>query len=322
MQKLEIIVVFSFIFLFFVKAFLPLSSSWKHYSVHMGNCINVQGRHLYQLNMISNLTSEQENLLKQLGEPLLDFELVKQTIEAWTKPLPVTYLTMPLIIAGPSAVGKGRLIKQLMYDYSRFFYKVVTHTTRTPRPGETNGTHYHFITRDEFLERVNKSLFIEWSPVHDNLYGVSVDAWKSAQQLGKIPILEIDIKGAKTIKRESRYHGVRPHYLFIAPPDISKLRERLLIRGTESPEQVELRLKNAFEELELCKKEKIFDRIIINDDLEDARNALFRAVRDWYPAIPSASRIRMMQRRLKKIKEVVAGQVTASNTRLSGNPNT
>lgn len=98
---------------------------------------------------------------------------------------------------------------------------------------------------------------------------------------GKISILEIDIQGAKKVKQEAAKHGIKPHFLFIAPPHIDTLRERLVKRGTESSEQIELRLKNAYVELEQCEKENIFDKVIVNDDLELARNAMFRIVREW-----------------------------------------
>lgn len=110
---------------------------------------------------------------------------------------------------------------------------------------------------------------------------MSINAWQSAQQQGKISLLEIDIQGAKTIKNEAVKFGLSPKYLFIAPPHIDKLRERLLTRATESPEQVELRLKNAYIELEESTEEGLFDKIIVNDNFNEAVNALFRTVRDW-----------------------------------------
>eukprot|EP01035_Chromulina_nebulosa_P020667 gene20667-26795_t len=185
--------------------------------------------------------------MKELGSPLLDYTLVKSTLEEWNRPLPVNYLTSPLIISGPSGVGKNRMIKALLKDYNKFFQKVITHTTRNPRPDEKNGTNYYYITKEEFVSRINRNEFIEWSKVHDNYYGVSVHAWIDAQQI-----------------------GITPYYIFISPPNIDKLRERLNVRGTESVEQIEIRIRNAYKEVEQSKESNLFDKIIVNDDFNDA----------------------------------------------------
>ena len=124
--------------------------------------------------------------LKELGEEELDFALIKRTIAEWQKPLPNHYLSRPLVLVGPSGVGKGRLVKSLLKDYTRFFMKIVTHTTRGPRPDETNGTSYHFISNTTFHEKVSDGHFFEWARVHDNFYGVSIEAWQAARRTGKV----------------------------------------------------------------------------------------------------------------------------------------
>lgn len=161
-------------------------SSSRQYQLYLprsGNRFHGNSKILYAANL--TISREQEELLRKLGEPLLDIEKVKRVIREWTAPLPQSYLVEPLVIAGPSAVGKNRLIRALLKDYSRFFHKVVTHTTRQPRPDEVNGTNYHYISREEFEDRIKNDQFIEWSFVHDNMYGVSINAWQSAQQQGK-----------------------------------------------------------------------------------------------------------------------------------------
>ena len=125
---------------------------------------------------------------------------------------------------GPSGVGKGRLVKALLYDYNRFFSKVVTHTTRNPRREEVNGTNYHFIPLDRYHELVSEgNYFLEHAQVHNNFYGVSSAAWESVTNSGKIPILEIDIQGAKVIREKATSLGIAPKYLFIAPPSLGML---------------------------------------------------------------------------------------------------
>ena len=123
--------------------------------------------------------------------------------------------------------------------------------------------------------------FLEHCQVHNNFYGVSYEAWNVATKLSKIPILEIDINGAKTIREKSVVLGIFPKYLFVAPPSITMLEERLVKRGSESPEDIELRLHNAAIEIEEAKRCDFFDSFITNSDFEKASQKLFRLTRDW-----------------------------------------
>ena len=163
-------------------------------------------------------------------------------------------------MVGPSGVGKGRLVKALLSDYTKFFQKVVTHTTRRPRPDEVNCSSYFFVTNSTFQQLETNGYFMESAQVHNNFYGTSFAAWEKVCHVGKISILEIDIVGAKSIHRNTKQLGLHPWYLFIAPPDLSFLRERLDRRGSETEEEKLLRLKNADIEIEegkkLMKKEK------------------------------------------------------------------
>ena len=124
--------------------------------------------------------------IKELAEPLLDLQLITKTLEQWSRPLPTNYLVRPLVFVGPSGVGKGRLISALLMDYSKFFKKVVTHTTRNPRPDELYRQSYHFISNHSFHELVQNASFIEWAKVHNNYYGTSLEAFKQVQKEGKI----------------------------------------------------------------------------------------------------------------------------------------
>jgi len=118
--------------------------------------------------------------------------------------------------------------------------------------------------------------------------------------------MEIDIQGAKVIKKNAKKYSIYPWFVFIAPPGIDVLMDRLNVRNTENDEEIQLRIYNAKKELDEAKqlKHKLFHYILVNDDFQNTTNLMFRLIRDECPLIPSASRIRMLQRRIKKVKEI------------------
>lgn len=174
--------------------------------------------------------STKQSKVRELLQPFLEDDLLLHTLQSWSRPLPTTALFKPLVLVGPSGVGKGRLIRSILKDYNRFFGKIVSHTTRSPRPDEKNGVHYHYISKEQFQAKVEANEFIEWAIVHGNYYGTSIQAWKDIQTQGKISIFEIDIQGARSIVASERTLNIRPKYAFIAPPNVDVLRERLDIR--------------------------------------------------------------------------------------------
>lgn len=161
---------------------------------------------------------------------MIDMDLLKQIIADWSREMPKEYVLMPLVLAGPSGVGKNRLVRSLLKDYSRFFKRVVTHTTRDPRPGEVNATDYYFITKDHFISLNSTGYFLESSKVHANLYGVSYESWSAVQKEEKIAIFEIDVQGVLHLKAKAKALGIHPKYVFISPPNFEMLKERLLLR--------------------------------------------------------------------------------------------
>lgn len=177
-----------------------------------------------------------------------------------------------IVIAGPSGVGKGTLIKRLMDAYPGSFGFSVSHTTRDPRTGETNGMHYHFSTHEDFKDLLVKDEFVEHAEVHGNFYGTSKDAVKAVQLAGQSCILDIDVQGAKQVKAAN----LGAFSIFIKPPSMELLRERLVGRGTETLEKVEKRMKNAENEMAIAEKNEngLFDAFIVNDDLEKAFDEL------------------------------------------------
>eukprot|EP00741_Cyanophora_paradoxa_P022491 tig00021464_g21717.t1 len=174
----------------------------------------------------------------------------------------------PLVIAGPSGVGKGTLIDKLMKaDPDRFGFSV-SHTTRQPRQGEQHGVNYFFVSKDDFERQ--KPEMVEWAEVHGRLYGTSVQAVKDVLAQGRVCILDIDVQGAESVRRS----GLDPCTVFIAPPSMAELERRLRGRGTETEDQVRERLENAAKEMEASQRPGLFDHIVVNDNLEDTLRQL------------------------------------------------
>lgn len=189
-------------------------------------------------------------------------------------------LPQPVVFCGPSGVGKGTLIDLLMKKHSgdKFGFSV-SHTTRKPREGEVDGKHYHFTTVDAIKKEIADGKFIEYAEVHGNYYGTSVAAVEAVQKDGKICILDIDIQGVMKVKESS----LSPKYLFISPPSMEALEKRLRGRGTETEEAIKKRLGNASKEMEYGQTEGNFDKIYVNEDLEETFAGLAKDFETWYP---------------------------------------
>jgi guanylate kinase len=170
------------------------------------------------------------------------------------------------IIAGCSGVGKGTLLK-LFLEKNPNIKLSISATTRKPRTGEVDGENYFFISKEEFLESVNNNEFLEWAEFSGNRYGTKKSFVEKTLNKGIDLILEIEVKGAKQVK-EKMPEAVS---IFIMPPSVEELEERLRGRNTEDEEAIQKRLNEAKREIEAGKN---FDYQIINDDLEVALNNL------------------------------------------------
>ncbi len=177
------------------------------------------------------------------------------------------------VISGPSGAGKGTLVARVR-DRVPGLGLTVSATTRQPRAGEIDGVNYYFLTDEEFSRRVEEGQFVEWAQVHANRYGTLVSEIESKLADGHSLILEIDVQGALNVKR--RFPDAV--LVFVEPPSLEVLRERLVGRGTETPESVELRLANAEHELSLADH---YDVRIVNDDLEEATVALADVLQNY-----------------------------------------
>jgi len=165
-------------------------------------------------------------------------------------------------VAAPSGTGKSSLVKALLEVDSRMELSV-SHTTRAPRGQEMHGREYYFVSNDEFDRMVAADAFVEWAQVHSNRYGTSRKAIVDKIAAGADIVLEIDYQGAIQIKRQF----VNAVLIFILPPSWPELRSRLMRRAEDSEETIELRLRNAAEEVAHVGE---FDFVIINEMFERA----------------------------------------------------
>ncbi|XP_051138929.1 guanylate kinase 2 [Andrographis paniculata] len=176
----------------------------------------------------------------------------------------------PIVISGPSGVGKGTLISKLMEEFPSTFGFSVSHTTRAPRNNEQNGVHYHFTERSIMEKDIQDGKFLEFASVHGNLYGTSIEAVEVVADKGKRCILDIDVQGARSVRASS----LEAIFIFICPPSFEELEKRLRARGTETEEQIQKRLRNAKSELEQGKSPGLFDHILVNANLEECYEKL------------------------------------------------
>ena len=166
------------------------------------------------------------------------------------------------IITSPSGGGKGTLIREVLRTVPTIGYSV-SFTTRGMRVGEEHGKHYFFVSKSEFENLIEQGEFLEFAYVHGNFYGTSKRQIEHETSLGRDIILEIDVQGAEIVKKQVP----EAVSVFILPPSFEVLKERLILRQTESDEALALRLKNAKSEVDRFQE---FDYLIVNDKVDIA----------------------------------------------------
>ncbi|XP_065123663.1 guanylate kinase isoform X2 [Paramisgurnus dabryanus] len=180
----------------------------------------------------------------------------------------------PVVMSGPSGAGKSTFLKRLLKEFEGVFGFSVSHTTRSPRPGEENGKDYHYVTRAEMQKSIAEGNFIEHAEFSGNMYGTSKAAVKVVQANNLICVLDVDMQGVKSIKKTD----LNPIYVSIQPPSMEILENRLRDRKTENEESLQKRLNAARTDMEMSKEPGLFDVVIINDDLDAAYGRLKEAL--------------------------------------------
>lgn len=166
-----------------------------------------------------------------------------------------------IVLSGPSGAGKGTICKELINRGD--FWISVSATTRSPRDGEVEGKNYYFVSKEDFIKRINGGDFLEYAEVYGNYYGTPKSKVLEALDNGNDVILEIDIQGALKVK-ETYPGGV---FIFILPPSMEELKQRIIKRGSETRESLMTRFKSAYQEINYVSK---YNYAVVNDTVNEA----------------------------------------------------
>ncbi|NFO12886.1 guanylate kinase [Clostridium botulinum] len=167
-----------------------------------------------------------------------------------------------IVISGPSGAGKGTICKELLEKNDNLLLSVSA-TTRSPRNGEVDGVNYHFLSKENFITRIEKNDFLEHAEVYGNYYGTPKSNVDKMLDSGRDVILEIDIQGALKVK-ENTEEGV---FIFILPPSMEELKQRIINRGSETTESLMKRFKSAYKEINFVSK---YNYAVVNDEVDVA----------------------------------------------------
>ena len=180
-----------------------------------------------------------------------------------------------LIVSAPSGSGKSTIVQWLMREHPELkLYFSISCTSRAPRGSEQDGVEYFFLTPDAFKEKIQNNEFLEYEEVYaDRFYGTLKQQVENQRNQGQNVVFDVDVKGGVNIKK---YYGDEALSLFIQPPSVEELRRRLVGRATDTPEAIEQRLEKAEYELTFASQ---FDRVIVNDDLETAKQEALQVVK-------------------------------------------
>ena len=177
-----------------------------------------------------------------------------------------------IIITGPSGVGKGTVVKELL-DKDKDIWLSVSATTRSPRMGEKEGENYYFISDEKFKDMIDKKEFLEWAQFAGNYYGTPLSTVNKKIELGFIVLLEIEVEGAKQIKEKF------PNSLsiFLLPPNKAELERRIRNRGTEKEDSIKQRLSRANYEISLSNQ---FDFELVNQNVDETARRIIKLIKN------------------------------------------
>ena len=180
-----------------------------------------------------------------------------------------------LIVSAPSGSGKSTIVQWLMKEHPELkLYFSISCTSRAPRGTEQNGVEYFFLTPEEFKTKIQNNEFLEYEEVYeDRFYGTLKAQVERQREAGQNVVFDVDVKGGINIKK---YYGEEALSLFIQPPSVEELRRRLVGRATDTQEAIEQRLAKATYELTFAPQ---FDKVIVNDDLETAKQETLQVVK-------------------------------------------
>jgi len=176
-----------------------------------------------------------------------------------------------IVLSGPSGVGKDTVLQEV-FKLDGSLRRSVSYTTRPPRPGERDGHPYTFIDEQRFREMIDRGEFLEWADVYGQLYGTSLERVRDALSRGDDVILKIDVQGGDSVRRQVGGDAI---FIFLLPPSLAELRQRLLERDTEDEAGLERRYANAV--TELAEKDK-YDHQVVNDDVARAAREIVSIV--------------------------------------------
>lgn len=180
-----------------------------------------------------------------------------------------------IILVAPSGSGKSTLANLLLEEFDNIRFSVSA-TTRSPRKGEKKGVNYHFLTHEEFQDKIDAGEFLEWEEFYNgNRYGTLRSDVENQRDKGYFVLLDIEVLGATRVKN---MYGEDALSIFIKPPSLDELKKRLEMRGTETEESLQARLERAGEELTYAGR---FDRVVVNDDLDEAYKQVRQAVTEF-----------------------------------------
>ncbi|MCX7861927.1 MAG: guanylate kinase [Bacteroidales bacterium] len=180
-----------------------------------------------------------------------------------------------VIISAPSGAGKTTLVQYILEKFPQMEFSISA-TSRKPRPNEMEGKDYYFITQEEFKKRIENNEFVEWEEVYPGcFYGTLRSELERIWNKGKIVLFDVDVKGGINLKRIFKDNALS---VFISPPNIEVLAERLKKRGTETEESLKTRIEKAVYEMTFQTQ---FDEVVINDDLKQAQYKITEIINNW-----------------------------------------